>query len=152
MGQKQLAGNLPPETPVWVPDEPNKWWRSIKLYVSIIWCFTAMRNGGLHRKWFALLKFGFEHWDAPLVINGQEVEKNKDTFREWVTVRCGYYTMNATPDGKMRVEAKSIAWDKMGDEEFTELYENTKNLFWKTFFQNYTEEDWERIFLELNSF
>lgn len=97
----------------------------------LIGYFSKPRNVKFHRKYFAMINTAYEMWDAPLtaVWNGQtyEVEKNVETFREYLTVRAGHYDVVVLPDGSVKFIAKSIRFDKMDDDQFAKLYSDTIN-------------------------
>lgn len=71
------------------------------------------RNPMFHRKFFALLKMGFENQNS---FNAPE------WWREWVTMKAGWFESCKAPNGETMYRAKSIAFDKMDDFEFSELY------------------------------
>ena len=71
------------------------------------------RNPMFHRKFFALLKVGFE---------AQKAFTAFDWWREWVTMKAGFYDSCQAPNGEFMYRAKSIAFNSMDDFEFTELY------------------------------
>ncbi len=152
-GQKQLAGNLPPQTWVWVPDEPSTWWDRLKPYTTILWSMVAMRNGAFFRKWWALVKLAFDNWEPKETHKGIKVKKNLETFRKQLTIMAGHYDVVASLSGDgVKYEAKSISWAKMTEEEFNEFYERTKDAIWTYALPNYTAKDWERVTLELSRF
>jgi hypothetical protein len=83
------------------------------------------RNGKFHRKFFALLNVGFEHWQSGRkhkTYKGRPVEKNFETFREDITVMAGFYEQHFDVRGNMVLKAKSISFAKMDDIEFERLY------------------------------
>jgi hypothetical protein len=83
------------------------------------------RNSKFHRKFFALLTVGFEHWQSGRKhksYKGRPVEKNFDTFREDITVLAGFYEQHFDVRGRMKLKAKSISFAAMDDVEFERLY------------------------------
>lgn len=98
------------------------------------------RNSKYHRKYFALLTLGFEHWDAGRKhksYKGVEVQKNFDRFREDITVLAGYYDQVFGIDGKMKLVAKSISFGSMQQDEFEQLYSATINVLLDKVFTKY---------------
>lgn len=73
------------------------------------------RNAKFHRKFFALMN---------LVYSNQEVFETLDEVRYYITMKCGYYRRVKTPSGEMLLP-KSIAFAKMSQSEFDDLYEKT---------------------------
>lgn len=96
---------------------------------SVIRCdVKEMRNGKFFRKWWALVKVGFDLWTetAPSIeYKGVEIEPNFDRFRKDLTVLSGYYDPVFNVKGEVRMEPKSLQWSKMDEMEFAELYQKT---------------------------
>ena len=89
--------------------------------------FRKTRNPHFHRKFFALLKLGFDHFEpGPCRMAGTDQwftpEKNFDEFRRWVTVKAGFYDVIGYPDGGVRVRARSLKFSSMSQETFQQLY------------------------------
>jgi hypothetical protein len=115
------------------------------------------RNPKLHRKFFALLRYGFDHWEPELgrkrlTYRGQPIEKSFEAYREQVIILAGYYEQSFTLKGEMQVRAKSIAFHAMGDEEFTQLYEAAVDVVRKHILTNYTREDLDEVLAHLERF
>lgn len=89
------------------------------------------RNTALHRKWFTLLQLAFEAWEPPAIQSGRyaglQPQKDFDHFRKDVTIYSGFYNVVSTLDGRTRVEAKSISFDSMDQDEFERLYSASIN-------------------------
>lgn len=84
---------------------------------------TRVRNVQFHRKFFALLNFGFDYWQPePMEIEGIVAEKNFERFRKDVIVLAGFYEPNYRLNGDVRFEAKSISFGSMSEDEFEKLY------------------------------
>lgn len=92
--------------------------------------YRRPRNIKFHRKYFALLDFLYDHWEPEqgrkrLTYKGHAIAKNREAFREQITILAGFYEQTFDLEGRMRLVAKSIAFDKMSEEEFAELYKAT---------------------------
>ena len=76
------------------------------------------RNVALHRKWFALLN---------LAYSNQSDYKNFDWFRQDIMIAVGQFNerINYIDGGTVTLEAKSIKFASMGNDEFNSLYEVT---------------------------
>lgn len=76
------------------------------------------RNEKLHRKFFALLN---------LAYNNQSNYKNPDYFRQDVMKAIGQFNerINYLDGGTVTLEAKSIKFANMGNDEFNSIYEDT---------------------------
>lgn len=81
------------------------------------------RNPDFHGKVFAFLQFCFNYWsgeqtDMRFKANAAQF----DTFRRNLMVLAGYKDITFTMDGRLRVEAKSLAYSAMEQAEFEECY------------------------------
>lgn len=81
------------------------------------------RNPAFHRKVFAFFGFCYEYWCA----NGTNWEMmsddgQRDVFRKNLTVLAGYYDEFVSISGSVRIEAKSLAYANMDQEEFERCY------------------------------
>ena len=90
------------------------------------------RDGKKHRRFMALLRFLFEHWEPgakALTYRGKVIEKNFNAFRKSITILAGFYeeSYEIGPRGgvKVRLEAKSISYGEMPDDDFNDLYKAT---------------------------
>lgn len=84
-----------------------------------------------HRRMFALFNFAFDLWDTPqLEYEGQQVAKNFDRFRKDVTILAGFYDAVTNLRGEVRLEAKSLAFHNMGEEEFQKAYKAVLGVVW----------------------
>lgn len=103
---------------------------------------TKARNIKLHRKYFALINCAWEY------LNERQTsffKENKDAFRKTVEIAAGYYDMIYSIARKEWIEQpKSIAFDKMEELEFRELYDNVKRVIFKMFLTNISLEEFER--------
>lgn len=119
--------------------------------------YRRPRNVKLHRKFFAMLNYAFEHWEPErarkrLTYKGAPIEKNFEAFREQVTILAGFYEQAFDLTGRMTLRARSIAFDKMDDDEFARLYEAVFDVLWKHVFINHTREDLEGVIAKLEGF
>lgn len=78
------------------------------------------RNPAFHRKVFAFFNFCFEHWRGDNEF--QSEAKQFDVFRNHLTVLAGYYDTYHNISGGVRVEAKSLAYGNMTQEDFEQCY------------------------------
>lgn len=87
------------------------------------------RNSKFHRKYFALLKLGFEYWEPEhgqaRTYKGHVIEKNFERFRGDVAILAGFYEATWNINGDLRLEPKSISFVKMEEDEFEQLYNKT---------------------------
>lgn len=103
------------------------------------------KNVLLHRKWFVLLQLAFEAWEPPEIkagrFKGTRPEKNFDHFRKDVTIYAGFYNVISTLDGRTRVEAKSVSFDSMDQDEFERLYSASINVILQLVMPRKTEAE-----------
>lgn len=117
---------------------------------------TCPRLSWKHRKFFAMLTVGFEHWEPVRkrkTYKGRPIEKNFEQFRKDVTILAGFYdqAFDLTTN-KMTLTAKSIAFDKMEQDEFDQLYNAVANVLLKDVLSNYTRADLDRVVDQLIHF
>jgi len=104
--------------------------------------FSEPRNQKFHRKFFSLLNYAFENWDpGEIDCKYGKPEKNKKLFREYVTIKAGYYSTAFNPDGGFRFVADSISFANMDDDTFEKLYSNVINVILKKILTNYTKDN-----------
>ena len=114
--------------------------------------YTTPRNYGFHRKWFALLNIGFDNWNPPDNEKTGAV-KSFDRFRRDITILAGHYNVVVRLNGTTRVEAKSVSFAKMTQEEFEALYSTTIDVLIKQVYHSKMKpEELNRIVEEYLSF
>lgn len=100
------------------------------------------RNPQFHRKVFAFFNFCFEHWSADKTEWEHFDERTQfNTFRKHLTVLAGYKVVSYTIDGRMRVEAQSLSYGDMDQDEFEQCYSALINAALKHVFGNTTDEN-----------
>ena len=77
------------------------------------------RNPAFHRKVFAFFRFCFEYWRGN---DYQDDVKQRKVFRNHLTCLAGYYDSYHGIDGRVRIEAKSLSFGDMDQEEFEQCY------------------------------
>lgn len=117
-------------------------------------------NVKFRRKWFALLRLAFDAWDIPTEASYEIAkyshygvpQKNFERFRKDITIAVGFYDMVVNVKGEVRAEAQSIAFGKMEEEEFEELYSKTIDYLLQKILTNYTRADIDRVVDEILGF
>jgi hypothetical protein len=79
------------------------------------------RNLLFHRKFFALIKVG---WD------NTKLEMPIDSYRKYCIIKAGYGNVYQTPKGVF-VDAQSISFGNMNQEQFEKVYSNVLNIIIK---------------------
>ncbi len=115
--------------------------------------YTRMRNYQFFKKWWALVNFAYDYWtpqvrpDDPQKKWMKKVtpEKNLDQFRKDLTILAGYYNAFYRINGEVRIEAKSIAFGNMKEEEFEKLYSATVQVVINQICIQYSEDELRSI-------
>lgn len=98
-----------------------------------------IRNYDFHRKVFAFLNFCFDHYVSRLDCSVHE--RQFEVFRDELTVNAGYYDEFWTLKGTLRIEAKSISYASMSQEEFEQYYNSLINAAIKLVFNNTKDQN-----------
>lgn len=102
--------------------------RRIKAGAVVRCQISEMRNGKFFKKWWSLVKLAFDLASErmqPREHKGMEVLPCFDSFRKDVTILAGYFEATYKYDGTVKLQAKSLRWDKMTEDDFTRLYSQT---------------------------
>lgn len=117
---------------------------------------TRMRNYQFHKKWWALVEFAFDHWEPAALDDprwkGVTPEKSLDRFRKDLTILAGHYEASYRLDGSVRIEAKSVSFARMDQEEFERLYSDTINAVLKHVLTNYDRDKLDAVVEQLLRF
>lgn len=108
-----------------------RWIQSREIGEMVEISIKRIRNARFHRKFFALLRVGFDAWEPDRVrysYKGREIAKNFDKFREDITILAGYYDQVFNIKGEMSLKAKSISFAKMEEDEFERLYNDVADV------------------------
>lgn len=103
---------------------------------------TRPRNPQFHRKFFSLLQLVFEN---------QERYATFERFRKEVVMRAGFFDEHVHLTGKVSYVAKSLAFDKMDETEFSELYDKCCVIILQYFMPDTRREDLEEAVLDYMS-
>jgi len=120
---RQPGGALVPAT-----DEDAEALRKIKAGAAVRVEVKQIRNYKFLQKWMTLVKFAFDLWVEripPKEYRGQPVKPNFDRFRKDLTILSGHYTATYNARGEVRLEAKSVSFANMAEDEFERLYSDT---------------------------
>ncbi len=112
--------------------------------------FTQPRNYKFLKKYFALMNLAFDYFDPPQHGEGSalaekyEVQKTAERFRKDITILAGYHEMTYRLNGDVRVEAKSIAFGNMDEDEFEKLYSACIDVIINKVCTQFTEDELRR--------
>jgi hypothetical protein len=117
--------------------------------IKVNWTRPRPRNVRYFRKWWALAKFAYEHWEPGELddprLKGVVPEKSFERFRKDLTILAGHYEAFYRVDNTVKVEAKSIAFWSMSEDEFDSFYNATVNAVLKHILKHYKREDLEQV-------
>lgn len=100
------------------------------------------RNPAFHRKVFSFFKFCFDHWSADKTDWKYFDEKKQfDTFRKHLTVLAGFKDVTYNLDGGLRVEAQSLSYANMEQDEFESCYKALIRAAISNIFNNTKDEN-----------
>lgn len=115
-----------------------------------------VRNYEFHKKFFGLCHLAYENWEVPNrptgVARPAGAVKDFDRFRKDLIILAGYYDATYRVDGSVRVEAKSISFANMDEDDFGKLYEATLEAIRKHVFRNMSDTDLQVFLNELEQF
>lgn len=109
-------------------DESRQWFSKLRIGARIEADMVQPRNPMFHRKFFALLQFAFEHWSdtaPPLKYKDMDVQPDFERFRKDIVILAGRFKPVVNLKGELRIEADSISFAKMSEQDFQLLYSQT---------------------------
>ena len=105
----------------------------------------VVRNVDFHRKYFALIAYAWEF------LNERETErfKDKENFRKYIEIAAGHCDVIFHPRLQEFVEIpKSIAFAKMDNTAFSDLYGRVKDVIFSIIGDRVTQEEFERLLID----
>lgn len=105
----------------------------------------VVRNIDFHRKYFALIAYAWEF------LNERETErfKDKENFRKYIEIAAGHCDVIFHPRLQEFVEIpKSIAFAKMDNTAFSDLYGRVKDVIFSIIGDRVTQEEFERLLID----
>jgi hypothetical protein len=98
------------------------------------------RNPRFHRKFFAMVKFFYEH--MPEIITSKYPDP--ETFRrQFLFYYCGVTEEIIDWKGDRHIVPKSVSWGAMDNIEFREVYERIRDKIAREFFPDIENEELE---------
>lgn len=123
---RQPGGALIPAT-----DEDAEALRKVKAGAAVRVEVKQIRNYKFLQKWFTLAKYAFDIWSDRVPAQeykGQPVRPSFDRFRKDLIILTGNFDATYNARGEVRLEAKSISFASMGEDDFEKLYSETINV------------------------
>ena len=107
---------------------------------------TTSRNYKFHKKYFALINLAWEY------LNERQTaffKDNVELFRKTVEVAAGHCERVFSVKRKEWVDIpKSIAFDKMSEKDFADLYERVKDVLFTVFLTHISEEEFMNVLID----
>lgn len=134
---KGYGGGLSPASDE-VADKLSKF-KSGEMYVVDI---KRTRNPNFHAKVFAFFNFCLEHWSADKTQwENMDAVIQGESFRKQLTIQAGYFNTTYSLDGTgFVIEAKSLSFASMDEDEFQDCYSALINAAIKHVFCGTTDE------------
>jgi len=100
---------------------------------TLVKCSTSKhRNYQNHKRFFAFVKTAYEM---------QTFFDNFDVFRKWLIMGAGYFQSAVTPKGVTIFIPQSIAFEKLEEEEFKQLFKKALDYYLKELCKHRTVTD-----------
>ena len=120
--------------------------RKLKIGESYEVTVKKARNVSLHRKYFSLIHTAWEYQNERVT---EHFHHSEEAFRKTVEVAAGWCEPCYSIERREWLEIpKSIAFDRMDETEFRELYERVKDVLFKYFLKNVTPEEFMRNLID----
>lgn len=104
-----------------------------------------VRNVDFHRKYFALISYSWEF----LTEQEQVTFRSKENFRKYLEISAGHCDIFYHPKLQDFVEVpKSIAFDKMDNAAFSDLYERVKDVIFAIIGERVSRSEFERLLMD----
>lgn len=109
---------------------------------TVVQCtIREFRNYKFLRKYFSLINCAWEFLTEPQRAFFKE---NVDTFRKTVEISAGHYEPVYSVARQTWLEtSKSIAFDKLTESEFEQLYNRVKDVLFQTFIPETSKQEFE---------
>lgn len=101
------------------------------------------RNPHFHGKVFAFFNYCFSYWKSDREFMDEKGQF--DLFRKNLTVLAGYYDEYYTIKGDVRIEAKSLSYGSMKQEEFEKCYQALIQAAMKHIFLGGDDDTYNRL-------
>jgi len=113
------------------------------------------RNQKFLAKFHVMIDFAFDYWEPVLdPVNNIVPVKDRETFREQVTIMAGYREAVMGIKG-VRWKARSIAFGSMEEDEFNSVYKAVFSVLWQVALSkvpNMQEAEAHNLINQLSSF
>jgi hypothetical protein len=122
--------------------------KKLKLGVVYEAYIKTSRNYQFLKKYFALINCSWQYLNEK--IQDKVYHGNREEFRKSLEITAGFYETIYSLSRKEFIQIpRSIAFDKMQEDEFRELYERVKDVLFQVFLKDINRDTFEK---ELQSF
>ena len=105
------------------------------------------RNRGYHGKVFLFMNFCFEYWSGCNTHVDYQVEEAQfEYFRKQLAIKAGYFDYVVNLEGSTMIQARSLSYDAMSQEEFEQFGSAIINSAIATIFQGADEQTCNRLY------
>lgn len=111
--------------------------KKVKAGDSVIAKLTIPRSVGFHRKFFALVRYTFNHMSEDM--SGKF--PSEEALRIELTLQAGYWSKHVTMGNKEIIYPQSIRFDKMAQEDFEKLYSTILDVVLKWFVHGVDQDE-----------
>lgn len=111
--------------------------KKVKAGDSVVAKLTVPRSVGFHRKFFALIRYTFNHMNESM----SDKFPSEEALRLELTLQAGYWSRHETMGGKEIIYPQSIRFDKMEQIEFEKLYSTVLDVILKYFVHGVDQEE-----------
>lgn len=123
-------------------DEDFEQKKKLKLGQVYVAEIKLLRNYEFLSKYHKLIAVAWEYQNESIQAHFKD---SRDKFRETVQIAAGYTETFYSIERKEWLErAKSISFEAMKEEEFIELYGRVKDVLFKIFLKNISEEEFNK--------
>lgn len=127
--------------PMYDEDYDNK--KMLKVGTVYEATIKEMRNVAFHRKYFSLINLSWEYLDESQRAFFKE---DVNAFRKTVEVAAGHYEPVYSVARQSWLEVpKSIAFDKLSESDFEQLYEKVKTIIFQMFIPQVNRDNFEYV-------
>lgn len=127
-----------------IPETDEDYRNKLHLKVGETYCaeFRLVRNADFHRKYFKMIAVAWELIPETL----QSYFRNSEGLRKYAEVAAGYCEPFFSPTrGEWLEVPKSIAFDKLGQAEFEDLYVNVRTVLDAIVTRYVSQEEFMRL-------
>ena len=111
--------------------------KKVKAGDSVMAKLSVPRNVGFHRKFFALVRYTFNHMSEEMNIKFP----SEEALRLELILQAGYWSKHVTMGDKEIIYPQSIRFDKMDQVEFEKLYSTVLDVVLKWFVHGVDQDE-----------